>query len=89
MSGNNAKIFGDYQTPLYFAKQVCELIKKTYRIEPKIIIEPNCVQGNFLLAAREVFKKSELFGFDISKEYVEIAKKIFQLLRKISFVMTC
>lgn len=75
MSGNNAKIFGDYQTPLYFAKQVCEIIKKTYRIEPKIIIEPNCGQGNFLLAAQEVFKKSELFGFDISKEYVEIAQK--------------
>lgn len=74
MSGNNIKIFGDYQTPLYFAKQVCEIIKKSYPITPDIIIEPNCGLGNFLVAAQEIFTTSKLFGFDISKEYVEITQ---------------
>lgn len=75
MSGNNIKIFGDYQTPLYFARQVCKIIKKSYPITPDIIIEPNCGQGNFLLATQEIFPTSELFGFDISKEYIEITKR--------------
>ena len=74
MSGNNIKIFGDYQTPMYFANQVCEVIKKSFSIMPDIVIEPNCGIGNFLVATQENFTKSQLYGFDISKEYVEITK---------------
>ncbi len=71
MNGNNIKIFGDYQTPLYFAREVCSLIKKQHNIAPEFIIEPNCGLGNFLVAAQEFFTTSALFGFDISKEYVK------------------
>ena len=74
MNGNNIKIFGDYQTPLYFARQVCHLLKRQCDIEPEIIIEPNCGVGNFLVATQEIFTQSQLYGFDISKKYVEITK---------------
>lgn len=78
MNGNNIKIFGDYQTPLYFAREVCSLIKKQHNIAPEFIIEPNCGVGNFLVAIQEIFTQSKLFGFDINKEYVENTKSRIQ-----------
>jgi len=42
--------FGDYQTNLKLTDSVCALIKKK-NIEPKILIEPTCGVGNFVISA--------------------------------------
>lgn len=77
MNGNyiQKKSMGDYQTPYYFAKEVCNFIKSRQQFCPDIIIEPNCGHGNFLLAAQECFNNSKLFGFDINENYICSAQK--------------
>src|SRR6266576_4342275 len=46
----SAQEYGDFQTPLSLAKAVCQrLFEIGYR--PKILIEPTCGKGNFILAA--------------------------------------
>jgi hypothetical protein len=69
----NAKIeFGDFQTPLALAEEVCELLRKQSEA-PDLIIEPTCGQGTFLVAAAETFSRATLQGWDINREYVRQA----------------
>lgn len=67
---SRAKIeFGDFQTPVVLAKQVCELLRHK-GIVPEFIIEPTCGAGAFLVAAAEVFPRATLRGWDINPDYV-------------------
>lgn len=68
---------GDYQTPLDFAKVVCEYIKSHRGCNPKKIIEPTCGLGNFIDASIDVFDNIEkIYGIEIENSYYkEIVEK--------------
>lgn len=63
--------FGDFQTPINLAREVCTLIAQT-GFQPVSILEPTCGTGSFLLASLETFP-SPLYalGFEINPGYVE------------------
>jgi len=84
MSGNKKKIFGDYQTPIDFCKNICDYIKNIIPFYPDIIIEPTCGIGNFLFSASECFHESKLIGIEINNEYLQ---KVHELLRNKNFVL--
>ena len=67
--------FGDFQTPLSLAEEVCALLKKAGCC-PRTIIEPSCGEGSFLEAGVRVFgTETAYFGFDINSDYIARAKK--------------
>jgi hypothetical protein len=71
----NAKIeFGDFQTPVDLAREVCALLVRE-GIKTDLVVEPTCGIGAFLIAAAEAFPKARLFGWDINRDYVEQAEK--------------
>ena len=69
MKTNSKVEFGDFQTPLALAQDVCSLLIQQ-GVEAGTIIEPTCGVGAFLLAAGKVFPKARLFGWDINLGYV-------------------
>lgn len=73
-----AKIeFGDFQTPLVLAQEVCSLLAQQ-SIEASTVIEPTCGVGAFLVAATETFPKARLLGWDINPDYVAQTKAALQ-----------
>jgi len=65
-----AKIeFGDFQTPLGLAKEVCSLLQKL-EVKPDFVVEPTVGRGAFLLAAAEAFPDAQLEGWDINPKYI-------------------
>ncbi len=69
-----AKIeFGDFQTPLALAREVCSLLVQR-EVEADAVLEPTCGVGAFLSAAGEAFPKARLLGWDINRDYVEQTK---------------
>ncbi len=66
-----AKIeFGDFQTPLELAREVCALlVRQTGEVDS--VVEPTCGVGAFIVAAAEAFPKARLQGWDINCDYVE------------------
>jgi type I restriction-modification system DNA methylase subunit len=65
--------YGDFQTPLDLAQQVCELLVSK-GVEPATVIEPTCGMGNFLVAAVEHFPDvKQLFGLEINARYLASA----------------
>lgn len=62
--------YGDFQTPYELARKVVEVLKRNHNMDPDIIIEPTCGGGAFIRAAYEGFKRPNILGFDINKEYV-------------------
>lgn len=73
----NVKEFGDFQTPRELAFEVCLLLSRL-NLKPQTIVEPTCGLGNFIAAARKVFHSAEIFGFDISPNYIEQAQDKFR-----------
>lgn len=72
---NSEKDFGDYQTPIEFAYQVCDILKEVEGINPEIIIEPTFGKGHFLMSALEVFENiNNVYGVEIQKKYNWITK---------------
>ncbi|NJS36913.1 MAG: SAM-dependent methyltransferase [Brachymonas sp.] len=69
--------FGDFQTPKLLAEQVCDCLLKI-GVDPQCIIEPNCGQGQFLLAAAKAFPKSQLKGYEINPDYCAQASHALQ-----------
>lgn len=62
--------FGDFQTPIELAREVCSLLAQK-GARPRSIVEPTCGCGAFLIAALESFRNAEhLFGVDINADYV-------------------
>ena len=48
--------YGDFQTNAVLAKKVAEFLKERTS-NPKIIIEPTCGKGNFIIACLSTFKQ--------------------------------
>jgi hypothetical protein len=66
--------FGDFQTPLWFAEQVCTLLR-SLGISPHTAIEPTCGVGNFLVATMRSFPElTHVIGCEINSKYLEIAR---------------
>lgn len=70
------KEFGDYQTPLYFADNICKFINNKVISSPDYIIEPNCGIGNFLKSAGKYFPNSIMYGIEINPSYANRALKV-------------
>lgn len=66
----NKKEFGDFQTPIELAENVCQiLIEKT--IKPELIVEPTCGKGSFIRSCLKYFKHtSKIVGIEYNKNYV-------------------
>lgn len=62
--------YGDFQTNQNLANQITKKISEC-GINPKVIIEPTCGKGNFIIAALNRFKNIEkVFGIEIQERYV-------------------
>ena len=62
--------FGDFQTNTELATKVAKFLKHN-SANPKIIIEPTCGKGNFVVACLGTFKNIEkVFAVEIYKPYV-------------------
>ena len=67
---NGKKEYGDYQTPEYFAKEVCKFLKDEKHLEPKYIIEPTCGVGAFIEGSL-IFDAEMIYGVEINEEYCD------------------
>lgn len=66
--------FGDFQTPVELARELCEFLR-AHGTDPKSIVEPNCGIGNILHAAIASFPGVQyVLGVDINDQYVARAK---------------
>jgi hypothetical protein len=66
--------YGDFQTPIELARQVCSLLRHR-GIEPVSIIEPTCGKGSFIVAAIESFPKvRDIIGIDINNKHLADAR---------------
>jgi len=62
--------YGDFQTNVGLANEVAKYLK-LLSANPKIIIEPTCGKGSFIIAALNAFNETEkIFGVEIYKPYV-------------------
>ena len=61
--------FGDFQTPLALAHEVCELIRQLGE-DPDVVLEPTVGRGAFLLAAADKFPSATLRGWEINRDHV-------------------
>jgi len=66
--------FGDFQTPLPLAQEICGLLKRE-SIEAGTVLEPTCGLGAFLVAAAEAFPDARLVGLEINGSYLEAARQ--------------
>jgi hypothetical protein len=66
--------FGDFQTPLTLAREVCALLR-TYDIAADTIIEPTCGVGMFLQAAAESFSGAQIRGFEVNPAHLAKARE--------------
>jgi hypothetical protein len=58
--------FGDFQTPLELASEICRLVSRR-RFKPASIFEPSCGTGHFLLAALDQFPAAgQALGVEIN-----------------------
>ena len=63
--------FGDWQTPLDFARASCAKLSEL-GIMPDFIIEPTCGVGAFVLAADEAFPQAKgIHGYEVNPDYLE------------------
>lgn len=73
-----AKIeFGDFQTPLVLAREVCALLVQQ-GISADVVLEPTCGVGAFLAGAAEAWPNARLLGWDINQEYVGQTKTLLK-----------
>ena len=67
--------FGDFQTPISLAREICSLIVRI-GFHPASILEPTCGTGSFLKASLETFPNvSRVLGFEINPRYVSQAQQ--------------
>lgn len=73
--------FGDFQTPLDFARSVCRLIAER-GLRPSSVLEPTCGCGSFLTAALEQFPTvAKAVGIEIDRDSVAAAREALAGLR--------
>lgn len=62
--------YGDFQTNINLAKSVTQFLKNQKKANPKLVIEPTCGKGNFIVAALSSFNEIEtIIGVEIYKPY--------------------
>lgn len=62
--------YGDFQTNQNLANAVTHFLKTQKKVNPKLVIEPTCGKGNFIVAALSSFKHLEtIIGVEIHKPY--------------------
>ena len=70
--------YGDFQTNKQLAETVCNCLYNK-NINPKILLEPTCGKGNFILSAIKTFGSlQQIFGIEIQEKYLWCLK--FELL---------
>jgi hypothetical protein len=70
--------YGDFQTNKKLTESVCNYLNSK-NISPKIVIEPTCGKGNFILSAIKTFGSlQQIFGIEIQERYLWSLK--FELL---------
>lgn len=74
MSGKRE--FGDYQTPIDFAKKVCDYLRFEKHIQPSTILEPTCGIGNFLESSFSL-NANKYYGIEINSEYCKYCEERF------------
>jgi SAM-dependent methyltransferase len=73
---NTRAEFGDFQTPLGLAREVCSFIART-GFSPASVLEPTCGLGAFIQAAVETFPGvSHVVGMDRDARYVQQAREV-------------
>lgn len=73
--GHGRKEYGDWQTNMELALNVCRILKNQ-GVRPQVIVEPTCGEGNFVLAALQTFDSIEdVYGIEINGAYLEILKR--------------
>jgi len=71
--------YGDFQTNKQLAESVCNYLYNK-NITPKILLEPTCGKGNFILSAIKTFGSlQQVFGIEIQEKYLWQLK--FELLK--------
>jgi len=70
MTEHRRREFGDFQTPVALAREICALLYQQ-GVRPKSIVEPTCGRGSFLAASLEQFSTiDKVIGVDINPEHV-------------------
>ena len=89
-SMNKRKIeYGDFQTPLDLAKDVCSLLARQ-GIIPNSVVEPTCGRGSFLEAALGTFPTiSQAIGVDIDRDHVGTASNSLEPFRNVDWEVSC
>lgn len=73
--------FGDFQTPLKLAREICLLLAKQ-GVSPASVVEPTCGEGNFLVASLDAFPSiTNAVGIDINSRHVNRARIAVQPVR--------
>ena len=66
--------YGDFQTNIILAKRITQKLQQN-NISPRIILEPTCGQGNFIIASLVNFDKIEkIYAIEIQEKYIWQAK---------------
>lgn len=68
------KSLGQYFTPKSVREQLLSKLPNK-RANPKVL-DPACGTGEFLVTANKYFRNAQLYGWDIDKKLIDIAKKI-------------
>ncbi|MHA1673812.1 MAG: N-6 DNA methylase, partial [Promethearchaeota archaeon] len=67
--------FGDFQTPQKLSNQICEFLHVKRKLNPRIIVEPTCGVGNFLVASIQHFPALKMiYALELQPKYIPIAK---------------
>lgn len=70
--------YGDFQTPLFLAAKVVNLIKEL-GCEPSSVLEPTCGLGSFITASLRKFPSiKKIVGRDVNKNYIETLSEKFK-----------
>jgi len=66
--------FGDFQTPPFLARQVCQVLGR-HIPQPAAVVEPTCGRGSFLVAALEFFPSiRDAIGLEINPAHAMAAR---------------
>jgi hypothetical protein len=66
--------FGDFQTPVVLAEEICAFLKRE-GVAPDVVLEPTCGHGAFVVAASQAFPTARLHGLEINADYLATARK--------------
>jgi hypothetical protein len=73
--------YGDFQTPLDLAEQVCQKLIEL-GVNPNVIVEPTCGVGNFIDAATRSFPLTDkIVGVEINQQYLEKLRSEEKLIK--------